>query len=1123
VTSSANYNQNGFRFRDDSTAAQGGTPAWLAAENTNVSIVSTTAQSKLIRLRVRVQNTTATAGTSDVWRIFASKNGGTYTQVTTSTGATLGIQSADASSSADELSLTSALLTGGTGTFVSGRYDETGATTATLVGASSHVEHEFGLQIHSSVTGGDTIDLRVYRVTNTALNTYGVTPRITITTPRTAKRFRLDVSDLTKIWQNSTKTTSAAVDSPVGYIEDAYGTGLDVQQSASGSRPTLRYDSTLSRYYLEFDGLDDYLVSVNTTSLNLDEFVLFIASQRTGSAAWKRAFAISGSTNSDTTTDALSTQIDTASGTFYIFTADGGAPKTGSGTSFEVDEGYKIGSSTTALIDGAAGTATTLASLDNSRTTNFYIGATNAGSMAGFYEGRIYSLEFDGTTGLSSGDRSTLRTAHSSGNFAGGISGTLAATGPSDTAAISGAVLSAGSLTATEASDAASFAAALVSSGTLTATGAADVAAIAASLVWQAALAGTEAPDTAALAGVLTSSGSLTATEASDAAAVIASLMSAGTLGATEAPDTAAISGTVGAGADSWNTADASTRLAFSGANLVATRSSTDTGQHALVRSNRSRDTGDYLFTVLIDLTGGDIGVGLAKSGAALDYPGSYPGASNDANGFFWFNNSWREGGGITGAAATGSVGFTTGDLIGIRKAGSSVTLYKWSGSSWTTVETVTNLGSGNWFPAFAGKITGDAGTANFGGSAMTLPASVSSWDGSQTGVATISGTLAATEAADVATITGALVSSGTLTATEAADVAAVVAELRSSGALTGNEASDTAMISGAIASIGTLGATEAADVAAFVAQLISTGTLAATGASDTAAISGTVSSNITGTLAATEAADTAAFIGASLSSGTLTATEASDVAALTAALVSSGTLTGQGAADTATITGSLIAQGILTGSELPDSAAIAAALISTGTLSGQEAGDTGSFLAALLSSGTLAGVEASDAVAIGMLVGNVIGGSLAAGEAPDAATIAGAVASSGVLTGTEQGDTAAIIAGLPPTGTLAAQEAPDAASILGTVRDVISGVLTGLEAADVAAVVGAVAGSITGILAATEAPGTAAVVGRILGVEGVSPRPHRFGGVHAVGHIAAVSSSRRVAGVSGMPRRIPA
>ena len=237
------------------------------------------------------------------------------------------------------------------------------------------------------------------------------------TLPRTAKRLRLHLNDLSKVWQDSAKTTPAtAAGQPIGYVEDAYGNGFDVRQTISGSRPTLRYDSGMSRYSAEFDGIDDYLVSVNTTSLNLDEFALFLAIQRTGSNAWKRAFAISGATNSDTTADALSTQIDTGSGTFYIFTADGGAPKTGSGTSFAVHEGYKVGSSTTALIDGTAGTATTLNSADDSRNTNFYIGATNVGSMGGFYEGRIYSIEFDGTSGLSSGDRSTIRSFHATGS-----------------------------------------------------------------------------------------------------------------------------------------------------------------------------------------------------------------------------------------------------------------------------------------------------------------------------------------------------------------------------------------------------------------------------------------------------------------------------------------------------------------------------------------------------------------------------------------------------------------------------------------------------------------------------------------------------------------------------------
>jgi len=59
----------------------------------------------------------------------------------------------------------------------------------------------------------------------------------------------------------------------------------------------------------------------------------------------------------------------------------------------------------------------------------------------------------------------------------------------------------------------------------------------------------------------------------------------------------------------------------------------------------------------------------------------------------------------------------------------------------------------------------------------------------------------------------------------------------------------------------GTLAATEAADVAALSGDVIITGTLAATEAADTAAFSGG-STTVTGTLAGTEAGDTAAATG---------------------------------------------------------------------------------------------------------------------------------------------------------------------------------------------------------------------------------------------------------------------
>src|SRR3712207_4298621 len=66
-----------------------------------------------------------------------------------------------------------------------------------------------------------------------------------------------DPSDLSSMFQNSNGTTAAAVDSPVGKINDKSGNGNHATQSTSAARPILRQSGSL--YYLEFDGVDDWL------------------------------------------------------------------------------------------------------------------------------------------------------------------------------------------------------------------------------------------------------------------------------------------------------------------------------------------------------------------------------------------------------------------------------------------------------------------------------------------------------------------------------------------------------------------------------------------------------------------------------------------------------------------------------------------------------------------------------------------------------------------------------------------------------------------------------------------------------------------------------------------------
>ena len=169
--------QFSYRLRVDTNAAQGGTPGWMTGQNSNpASFVN-----GLVRIRFCIENTGSTSSASTPKEIYVSRNGGAYAPVTTTTNY---VQSADgtAGASADNSAITSALLTGASGTFVNGQYDDTGETAAQSIGATSYTEFEFGLNlITSAILLGDTYSFRVYD-NNVALPTYTNTPTITITT-----------------------------------------------------------------------------------------------------------------------------------------------------------------------------------------------------------------------------------------------------------------------------------------------------------------------------------------------------------------------------------------------------------------------------------------------------------------------------------------------------------------------------------------------------------------------------------------------------------------------------------------------------------------------------------------------------------------------------------------------------------------------------------------------------------------------------------------------------------------------------------------------------------------------------------------------------------------------------
>jgi len=127
------------------------------------------------------------------------------------------------------------------------------------------------------------------------------------------------------------------------------------------------------------------------------------------------------------------------------------------------------------------------------------------------------------------------------------VQGDVAATDITDSAAISGAVLVQGDLSATDSNDTFAATGSVSSgvSGDLAATDVTDTAAAAGTVLVQGAVAGTDVTDTAALAGSVIVQGDLVATDTVDTAAAVGSILVAGDLAVTDAIDAADFAGAV--------------------------------------------------------------------------------------------------------------------------------------------------------------------------------------------------------------------------------------------------------------------------------------------------------------------------------------------------------------------------------------------------------------------------------------------------------------------------------------------------------------------------------------------------------------------------------------------------
>lgn len=177
VIGSPTYDQKHCRFYNDDGSESAGT-AW-AAEDTNITMGAS--DSSLINLRLGVSSTGANSTTTPLpWRLQYRKNGGTWTNITTSSS---NVKAVNSSNLTDGGATTNRLTVPGGLTFSAGLVSEDGLADdqATLV--NKFYEFLFALQvIKTDLTNGDTLEFRLL-CNSGVLNTYTVILMITLSIP----------------------------------------------------------------------------------------------------------------------------------------------------------------------------------------------------------------------------------------------------------------------------------------------------------------------------------------------------------------------------------------------------------------------------------------------------------------------------------------------------------------------------------------------------------------------------------------------------------------------------------------------------------------------------------------------------------------------------------------------------------------------------------------------------------------------------------------------------------------------------------------------------------------------------------------------------------------------------
>lgn len=150
--------------------------SWLAALNTNVSVVVTGGNARL-RLRTAFTVSGATGGTAFKWQY--AKNGGAWTDLTASSS---NVRTFTSAYYADGDDVPQAISGGSYVANNNGAEEAAGDfTLGVAIAAGEHAESEVALEVVSAdVANNDTLDFRIVLSDGTAFSTYSQVGRITV-------------------------------------------------------------------------------------------------------------------------------------------------------------------------------------------------------------------------------------------------------------------------------------------------------------------------------------------------------------------------------------------------------------------------------------------------------------------------------------------------------------------------------------------------------------------------------------------------------------------------------------------------------------------------------------------------------------------------------------------------------------------------------------------------------------------------------------------------------------------------------------------------------------------------------------------------------------------------------